>query len=135
MVGMRAQTRWPPERVVLVGLTLTGAVMVLWPLAWSLPVMLVAVAAAGMADGPALAATFATRQRHVPRELYGQVFTTAAGLKVGAFSIGSALSGPAVSALGSAETLVVAAGVQLVAAATGLALMRLRLPGRAAAVR
>jgi predicted MFS family arabinose efflux permease len=132
LVGMRAQTRWPPERVVLGGLLATGAVMLLWPLAGSLPVMLVAVAVAGMADGPALAATFATRQRYVPTELYGQVFTTAAGLKVGSFSVGAALAGPAVIGLGSAGALLVAAGLQFAAVAAGLALMW--LPARARAV-
>ena len=62
--------------------------MLLWPIQTSLPVMLVVVALAGVADGPGLAATFATRQRYVPADLLGQVFTTAAGLKVGSFSLG-----------------------------------------------
>ena len=41
--------------------------------------------------------------------LYGQVFTTAAGLKVGAFALGAGLGGPVATGLGSAEALVVAA--------------------------
>jgi predicted MFS family arabinose efflux permease len=132
---MRFQRRFRPWSIVFGGLVAFGLLMLLWPLAGSLAVMLPLVALAAAADGPALAATFAVRQQVVPPGLYGQVFTTAAGLKVGAFSVGSALSGPVVSGLGSAETIVVAAGVQLVAAVTGFALMRLPLGRRAAAAR
>lgn len=132
LLGVRAQTRWPPERVVLAGLTGTGTVMLLWPLMSSLPAMLVVVAVAGLADGPALAATFATRQRYVPVELYGQVFTTAAGLKVGSFAFGAGLAGPAVTELGSAGALLLAAGMQFAAVAAGLALMLLPWRERAA---
>jgi MFS family permease len=129
---VRIQRRYPPWWIVIVALTLAGSVMLLWPLAGSLPVMLGLVALAAVADGPALAATFAVRQRVVPSELYGQVFTTAAGIKVGSFSIGAALAGPAVTGLGSAGTLLAAAGLQFTAAGVGLLLIRLRL-GRATA--
>jgi predicted MFS family arabinose efflux permease len=132
---VRLQRLLRPWSVVFGGLVVFGLLMLLWPLADSLAVMLPLVALAATADGPALAATFAVRQQVVPPALYGQVFTTAAGLKVGAFSVGSALSGPLASALGSAETIVVAACVQLFAAAAGLALMRLPLRRRAAAAR
>ena len=94
---------------MVVALATFGALMLLWPLAASLPVMLALVALAAMADGPGLAATFAVRQQRVPEELYGQVFTTAAGLKVGAFSLGAALAGPVATGLGSAEALLLAA--------------------------
>jgi hypothetical protein len=107
----------------------------LWPLAGSLAVMLPLIAIAAMADGPALAATFAVRQQVVPATLHGQVFTTAAGLKVGSFSVGAALAGPVVSGAGSAEAIAIAAGVELTAAATGFTLMRLPLGRRAAAAR
>ena len=106
--------------------------MLLWPLAGSLPVMLGLVGLAAVADGLALAVTFAVRQRVVPSELYGQVFTTAAGIKVDSFSIGAALAGPAVVGLGSAGTLLAAAGLQFTAAGVGLLLIRLPL-GRPAA--
>jgi hypothetical protein len=56
--------------------------MLTWPLADALPVFLALVALAALADGPALAAQFGTRQLHVPPSLYGQVFTTAVGIKV-----------------------------------------------------
>jgi MFS family permease len=122
---MRLQRRVPPERIVLSGYALFGAAMLTWPLAGSLPALLVLIAVAGLADGPALAAQFAVRQRVVPPELYGQVFTTAAGLKVGSFAMGAGLAGPVVTGLGSAEAMLVAAAAQLTAAVVGVTLMRL----------
>ncbi len=119
---VRLQTRWAPERVVIGAITLVGCVMLLWPLAPSLPVALVLIALAGLADGPGLAATFTARQRWTPPELLGQIFTTAASLKVGAFAVGAACAGPAVTTLGPSGTLRLAAGVQFVAVAAGIAL-------------
>jgi MFS family permease len=121
---VRLQARWAPERIVVGALATFGGLMLLWPIQNSLAPMLVVVALAGLADGPGLAATFAARQRYVPADLMGQVFTTAAGLKVGSFSLGSAVAGPAVLAVGSAGALLIAAGMQFVAAAVGLMLMR-----------
>jgi MFS family permease len=125
---VRLQRRFPPERVVLAGYAIFGALMLTWPLAGSLPALLVLIAVAGLADGPTLAAQFAVRQQVVPPSLYGQVFTTAAGLKVGAFAMGAALAGPAATGLGSAETMLVAAVAQVLAAVVGMTLMR--TPGR-----
>jgi predicted MFS family arabinose efflux permease len=130
---VRIQRRFDPWWIVIGGLIAFGALMLLWPLASSLPVALALIALAALADGPALAATFAVRQQVVPEELYGQVFTTASGLKIGSFSFGAALAGPAVSGLGSADTILVAAGFQFVAAILGLVLMRVPSRGRAAA--
>jgi predicted MFS family arabinose efflux permease len=121
---VRLQRRVPPERIVVVGYAAFGAVMLTWPLAGSLPALLVLIAVAALADGPALAAQFAVRQQVVPPSLYGQVFTTAAGLKVGSFAVGAALAGLVATGLGSAEAMLVAAGVQVLAAVTGLTLMR-----------
>jgi MFS family permease len=126
---VRLQRRIPPERIVLAGYALFGTAMLTWPLADSLPVLLVLIAVAGLADGPALAAQFAVRQQVVPPSLYGQVFTTAAGLKVGSFALGAALAGPAATGLGSAEAMLVAAAAQLTAAVVGVTLMR--MPRRA----
>ncbi len=128
---VRLQHRWPPESIVVGAIATFGCLMLLWPIQSSLPVMLAVVALAGFADGPGLAATFATRQRYVPPELLGQVFTTGAGLKVGAFSLGSAMAGPVVLGAGSAGALLIAACVQFVAAGTGYLLMR--TPSRAVA--
>ena len=118
------QTRWPPERVVLCSLTALGCLMLLWPLATSVPVALVLIALAGVADGPNLSATFAARQRWTPRHLHGQIFTTAASVKVGSFAIGAALAGPVVLALGARGALVLTAGVQFAAAAAGWLMSR-----------
>jgi hypothetical protein len=104
---------------VLGALTALGCLMLLWPLASALPAALILIALAGVADGPNLSATFAARQRWTPRSLHGQIFTTAASLKVGAFAVGSALAGPAVVGLGAKGALVVAGLVQLSAAAVG----------------
>jgi predicted MFS family arabinose efflux permease len=127
---VRIQRRFPPERIVVAGYATFGVLMLSWPLAGSLPVFLALVALASLVDGPALASQFAVRQQHVPPSLYGQVFTSAVGLKVGSFALGAALAGAVVTGLGSAEALVVAASLQIVAAAVGVALMS--LPGRPA---
>ena len=133
---VRVQRRFPSERIVLTGYALFGLLMLSWPLAGALPVFLVLVALAALVDGPALAAQFGTRQVHVPPSLYGQVFTTAVGLKVGSFALGSALGGVIATGLGSAETIVIAATLQMVGAVVGVTLSRLpRLPERDAAAR
>jgi predicted MFS family arabinose efflux permease len=119
---VRLQTRWAPERVVLGAITLLGCIMLTWPLADSLPIVLGLIALGGLADGPGLAATFGARQRWTPPQLLGQIFTTAASLKVGAFAIGAACAGPAVTMLGARGTLVLAAGVQFAAVTAGLLL-------------
>ena len=127
---VRIQRRFPPERIVLTGYAIFGLLMLSWPLAGSLALFLALVSLAALVDGPALAAQFAVRQQNVPPSLYGQVFTTAVGLKVGSFALGAALAGAVVTGLGSAEALVIAATLQMVAAVVGVALMR--LPGRPA---
>ena len=100
----------------------------------ALPVFLALVALAALADGPALAAQFAVRQHHVPPSLYGQVFTTAVGLKVGSLALGAAVAGAVVTELGSAEALVLAATMQLLGSLVGVSLARLPgLPARDAA--
>jgi predicted MFS family arabinose efflux permease len=133
---VRVQRRFPPERIVLAGYALFGVLMLSWPLAGTLAVFLVLVALAALVDGPALAAQFGTRQVHVPPSLYGQVFTTAVGLKVGSFSLGAALGGLIATGLGSAETIVIAATLQVAGAVVGVTLARLPgLPDRDGAAR
>ncbi|MBA3263395.1 MAG: MFS transporter [Thermoleophilaceae bacterium] len=78
---VRLQRRFPPERIVLTGYAIFGALMLTWPLAGSLPVLLVLIAVAGMADGPALAAQFAVRQQVVPPSLYGRCSPPPRGLR------------------------------------------------------
>src|SRR5215213_6035075 len=127
---VRMQRRFPPERIVLGGYATFGLLMLSWPLAGSLPVFLSLVALAALVDGPALAAQFAVRQQYVPPSLYGQVFTTAVGLKVGCLALGAAASGALATTIGSAETLVVAASMRVLAAGVGVTLVG--LPGRPA---
>ena len=106
---------------MLAGLGLFGLVLAAWPLASSFPAALVLVALAGLAEGPAFAATFATRQRWSPPSLRGQIFTTAASLKLGAFAVGSALAGPVLYRADVAGTLVAVGTIQLLAVALGRA--------------
>jgi MFS family permease len=107
---VRLQRRYKPHNIVLMSMLVFGVLMLPWPLAESLPVALVLIAVASVADGPGLAATFAVRQGWAPRDLQGQIFTTAAGLKVGGFALGSAAAGPLVTAVGSTGALLAAAG-------------------------
>jgi MFS family permease len=127
---VRIQRRFPPEWIVVGGYATFGLLMLTWSFADSLPVFLVLVALASLVDGPALASQFAVRQQYVPPSLYGQVFTSAVGVKVGSFALGAALAGAVVTGLGSAEALVMAATLQIVAAVVGVTLMS--LPGRPA---
>ena len=119
---VRLQTRWRPERVMLGAIFGLGLVMLSWPLASSVPVALALIALGGLVDGPGLSAQFAARQRWTPSEMLGQIFTTAASMKVGAFAIGAAVAGPAVVALGAPGTIVLAASLQIAAVALGLLL-------------
>jgi MFS family permease len=117
LVGV--QRRLTPQRVVILGFLAFGVLMLPWSLAASLPVAIVLVAVASFADGPALSATFAVRQEWAPRDLQGQIFTTAAGMKVGCFALGSAVAGPLVTGAGATGALLVAAGLNFAAAGTG----------------
>jgi hypothetical protein len=71
-----------------------------------------------------LAVTLNLRQRCAPDHLRTQVFTTAASLKIGAFSIGSAVAGGVASGLGARGMLVIAGGGQLLSIVLGLATHR-----------
>jgi MFS family permease len=123
--------RHAPQHVLVVSLVVFGLLMLTWPLAESLPVMVVLVAVAALAEGPGLSATFAVRQEWAPRDLQGQIFTTAAGLKVGCFALGAAVAGPLVTGIGSSGTLFVSAATNFVGAAAGVAVMRVRPAARA----
>jgi predicted MFS family arabinose efflux permease len=132
---VRLQTIVRPHVLVFVAIASLGSLMLLWPLAQTLPVAMALILLAGLVDGPGFSAQFAVRQRHTPRELYGQVFTTAASLKVGSYAVGAAFAGPAVVALGARGTLVLAACIQFVAVAVGFTLARLPSGERVAQVR
>jgi predicted MFS family arabinose efflux permease len=121
---VRLQRRYPPHKIVIGSLLAVGLLMLSWPLADSLPVALVLVAVASVADGPGLAATFAVRQDWAPRDLQGQIFTTAGGVKVGAFALGAAAAGPLVTGIGSSGTIIASAATCFAGAAAGALLMR-----------
>src|SRR5262249_61903007 len=76
-------------------------------------------------------ALFAIRHRETPARLRGQVYTTAASLKIAGLAAGAALGGP-LAGHSVTTCLLVAAGIELLAAASGLlagASRGRRLPG------
>ena len=76
---------------------------------------LAAVSLAGAGEGPQLTALFAVRHRETPASMRGQVYTTAASLKIAGMAAGAALAGRSVT-----SCLLVAAGTELCAAAAYL---------------
>ncbi len=122
------QRRFAPERIMVVAIGTLGMIMLAWPLAHTLSVAMVLIALGGLADGPALAATFAVRQQHTPRRLHGQVMTTAVGVKIGMLALGAGSAGILLETLDSGSVLLIAAGIQFVAVAAGWLAMRSREP-------
>ncbi|HYH57670.1 MAG TPA: MFS transporter [Thermoleophilaceae bacterium] len=122
------QRRYAPERIMVVAIGVLGLVMLTWPLAGTLPAAVALIALGGLADGPALAATFAVRQQHTPRHLHGQVMTTAVGFKIGAVALGAGTAGILVESLDSGSVVLIAALMQFVAVAAGWLAMRSRSP-------
>lgn len=90
--------------------------------------IIVLVAVTGLADGPQLAAVLAVRQREAPLRRRGQVFTTAASLKISAGALGAALAG-ALARHSITLVLIAAAAVQAAALIACLAGVR-SPPGR-----
>jgi predicted MFS family arabinose efflux permease len=130
---VRMQRRYRPHQVVLVSMLVFGVLMLPWVLAESLAAAVVLVALGSIVDGPGLAATFAVRQDWAPRDLQGQIFTTAGGLKVGAFALGAAVAGPLVTGIGSSGAIIASAGTSFAGAAVGWVLIRRRARSRPAA--
>jgi MFS family permease len=124
----RLQGRFAPERIMVVAIGTLGLIMVTWPLAHSLPAAMLLIGLGGLADGPALASTFAVRQQHTPRHLHGQVMTTAVGLKIGMLALGAGSAGILVEALDPSSVVLIAAALQLVAVCVGWVVMRDREP-------
>lgn len=92
-----ALARWParlaPDTVFALATALAGGAYLGLALAPGAGWVIAAVAVAGVADGPQLAAIFAVRHRETPQQLRGQVFTTAASLKITAGAVGAAVAG------------------------------------------
>lgn len=110
----------PPDSVILYSTLALAAALLL--AATGRPVLLaLGAVVAGAAEGPQLTALFAVRHREAPEPLRGQIFTTGASLKLTGFALGAALAGP-VAGWSLPGALVVAAGLQLAAALTFVAL-------------
>ncbi len=107
-----------PDAVVLGSTLVMGVSMAAAAVApgW---LTLAAVALAGAGEGPQLTALFAIRHRETPARMRGQVYTTAASLKIAGLAAGAALGGP-LAGHSVTTCLLVAAGVELCAAAAGL---------------
>jgi hypothetical protein len=121
--------------VVVGGTGLLGVVTLGWALARSFPALVGLAALAGVAAGPAFAATFAVRQQWAPPWLRAQIFTTAASLKVGAYAVGAAMAGPVIARSGARGAILAAGALELLSLAAGLALGAGGGPRRAAAGR
>jgi MFS family permease len=78
-----------------------------------------AVALGGAGEGPQLTALFAVRHRESPEHMRGQIFTTAASLKIGGLAAGAALAG-LLAGRSVTACLLVAAGFEGCAAAAYL---------------
>jgi MFS family permease len=125
-LAVRLAANWRAERMVLGGTALTALGTAGLAVVPNFPLALVVAAATGLAVGPSFAALFAVRQEWSPTWLRGQIFTTAASLKVGAFAVGAALAGPAAAAFGTRGAILVTAALGLVAVPAGLAASRPR---------
>jgi MFS family permease len=114
----RRPSRGRPDTQVLASTLVIGASMAAAALApgW---LTLAAVALGGAGEGPQLTALLAVRHRETPANLRGQVYTTAASLKIAGLAAGAALAGP-LAGWSVTGCLLIAAGTQLVAAAAYL---------------
>jgi MFS family permease len=110
----RRAARGQPDARVLASTLVIGAGMAAAALApgW---LTLAAVALTGAGEGPQLTALFAVRHRETPAHLRGQVYTTAASLKIAGMAAGAALAGP-LAGRSVTGCLLAAAGTELCAA-------------------
>jgi len=122
----RPRRGWP-DTWVLASTLVIGMSMAAAALApgW---LILAAVALGGAGEGPQLTALFAVRHRETPARMRGQVYTTAASLKIAGLAAGAALAGP-LAGWSVTGCLLIAAGTGLCAAAAYL-LAGSRPPGR-----
>lgn len=121
LIANSALARHPPRRpdsLVLASTLLLCLSMAAAAVAPGWLTML-AVGFSGAGEGPQLTGLLAVRHREASATIRGQVFTTAASLKVGGLAAGTALAGPLASRSVTA-CLLTAAGIQLAAAAVYL---------------
>jgi MFS family permease len=114
----RRAWRGEPDVRILIGTLMLGAGMAAAAVApgWF---TLAAVAIGGAGEGPQLTALFAVRHRESPEHMRGQIFTTAASLKIAGMAAGAALAGPLASR-SVTGCLLLAGGVELAAAVSYL---------------
>jgi hypothetical protein len=110
--GPRPDT-WVLASTLVIGVSMAAAALA--P-GW---LVLVAVALGGAGEGPQLTALLAVRHRETPAHLRGQVYTTAASLKIAGLAAGAALGGP-LAGWSVTSCLLIAAGIELAAAAAYL---------------
>jgi MFS family permease len=110
--GPRPDT-WVLASTLVIGVSMAAAALA--P-GW---LTLAAVALGGAGEGPQLTALLAVRHRETPANLRGQVFTTAASLKIAGLAAGAALGGQ-LAGWSVTGCLLIAAGIELGAAAAYL---------------
>jgi len=114
----RRPRRGGPDVRVLSSTLVIGASMAAAAIApgW---LTLPAVALGGAGEGPQLTAVFAVRHREAPDHMRGQIYTTAASMKIAGMAAGAAVAGP-LAGRSVTGCLLVAAGTELCAAAAYL---------------
>jgi len=114
----RRPRRGEPDGRVLASTLVIGASLAAAAMApgW---LTLAAVAVAGAGEGPQLTALFAVRHREAPEHMRGQIYTTAASLKIAGMAAGAAVAGP-LAGRSVTACLLVAAAAELCAAAAYL---------------
>jgi MFS family permease len=120
------RTVLPADRLLLITVCLLccsmalGAIAVVGEGGSATLLLITAVLITGAADGPQLVAVLRIRHREAPVALRGQIFTTAASLKITGYACGAAVSGP-LAGWSLPAALLVASGCQLVAVGCYLA--------------
>lgn len=117
LIANSVLARWParsPDRIVFASTLVLCLAMAATAVAPGWFTML-AVAVGGAGDGPQLTALLAVRHREAPVAMRGQIFTTAASLKIGGLAVGSALAG-LLASRSLTTCLLVAAATELLAA-------------------
>lgn len=105
---------WNPNRTFVAATSLAAVALLVIGTAANPVVLVIGAAILGVADGPQLVAIFAIRQRDASAQLRGQIFTTAASLKLTAGAIG-AVAGGILLSHSTADALAVAAAIQVAA--------------------
>jgi hypothetical protein len=122
LLATAGTARWPaplsPDTIFMIATAVAGCGLAALAFASSAGWIIGLVAVTGLADGPQLAAVFAVRQRDAPPLLRGQIFTTAASMKISAGAVGAALAGLLAQ---QSLTIVLAAAATAQAAALAVA--------------